>query len=74
MSQLKKFCLRIDVEPSTGIKRVAFVCGQSEVSGHEKAVALESTPRQLSPTELAGTLQQFLASNQGLLEGKLLEG
>jgi hypothetical protein len=74
MSQLKKFCLRIDVEPSTGVKRIAFVCGQSEVTGHRKAVALESTPRQLTPTELAGTLQEFLANNQGLLEGKHLAG
>lgn len=66
---LKKFCLRIDVEPGSGVKMVAFVCGQSEVSGHAKAVTLESTPRQLTPQELAGTLQSFLASQQGQLEG-----
>lgn len=68
MSQLKNFCLRIDVEPGTGKKTIAFVCGQSEASGHQKAVTLESTPRQLTPTELSGTLQQFLASLQGQLE------
>jgi hypothetical protein len=71
MSQLKKFWLRIDVEPLTGAKTVAFVCGQSEVSGHQSAVTLESTPRALTPAELTGTLQEFLASHQHLLEAKL---
>lgn len=73
MSQLKKVCLRIDVDPITNAKMVAFVCGQSEMSGHEKALTLESTPRHLTPQELSGTLQQFLATQQALLEAKLLE-
>lgn len=72
MSHIKKFCLRIDVVPSTGEKVVAFVCGESEVDGHRKAVTLESTARQLTPSELSGTLQAFLASQQGQLDAKLL--
>lgn len=71
MSQLKKFCLRIDVEPLTGARTIAFVCGQSEVAGHQSAVTLESTPRALTPLELTGTLQEFLTSHQHLLEAKL---
>jgi len=73
MSQLKKFCLRVDVMPSNGIKLISFVCGESETSGHSKAVTIESTPRQLTPNELSGTLQEFLANQQALLEAKLLE-
>lgn len=69
MSHLKKFCFRIDIDPDKGSKVLAFVCGESEVSGHNKGITLESTPRQLTPKELAGTLQAFLASQQGLLEG-----
>jgi len=72
MSRLKKFCLRIDVMPDSGVKTIAFVCGESEVDGHRLAVTLESTPRQLTPSELSGTLQEFLASQQGQLDAKLL--
>ena len=72
MAQLKKFCLRIDADPVSGIKTLAFVCGESEVSGHRKAVTLESTARQLTPAELSGTLEAFLASQQGQLAAKLL--
>lgn len=71
MSSLKKYWLRIDIEPSTGKKMIAFVCGQSEVSGHDKAVTLESTPRSLTPSELSGTLQEFLTNQQHLLEARL---
>lgn len=74
MGQLKNLCLRIDINPTTGAKTVSFVCGQSEMAGHQKAVTLESTPRALTPGELSGTLQQFLASQQALLEAKLSEG
>jgi hypothetical protein len=74
MAQLKKYCLRIDVQPSGAIKLLAFVAGESESDGHMRAVTLESTPRQLTPNELAGTLQEFLATQQGLLEAKLMEG
>lgn len=74
MGQLKKVCLRIDIDPTSGSKVVSFVCGQSEMSGHAKAVTLESTPRALTPGELSGTLQQFIASQQSLLEAKLQEG
>ena len=73
MSQLKTYSLRIDVDLSAGTKRIAFVVGQSEVSGHDMGVSLESTPRQLSTAELATTLQGFLAGQQRQLEGKLLE-
>jgi len=72
MTHLKNFCLRIDVEPSSGIKSISFVCGESEIDGHRKAVTLESTARQLTPTELSGTLLKFLSSQQGQLEAKLL--
>jgi|2_EtaG_2_1085320.scaffolds.fasta_scaffold130078_1 hypothetical protein len=71
MSHLNKFHLRIDVEPATDIKTIAFVCGESEVSGHRSAVTIESTPRQLTHGELYGTLQEFLATQQGLLEAEL---
>lgn len=68
MGHLKKFCIRIDVDPTSGAKTIAFVCGQSEVDGHSKAVNLGATPRQLTPQELSGTLQSFLASQQGQLD------
>ena len=71
MSQLKKFYLRIDVEPTSGKKIIAFVCGTSETAGHQHAVTLESVPRQLTPAELSGTLQEFLANQQHLLEANL---
>lgn len=71
MSELKKFYLRIDVAPPSGVKTIAFVCGTSETSGHQHAVTIESMPRQLTPAELSGTLQEFLASQQHLLEAKL---
>lgn len=69
MSHLKKFCLRIDVDPVSGVKTIALVCGQLDADGFTRAVSIESTPRQLTPQELSGTLQSFLASQQGLLEG-----
>jgi len=68
---LKNFCLRIDVDPPTGARTLAFVCGQSEVSGHQSAVTIESTPRALTPSELSGTLQEFLTTHQHLLEAQL---
>lgn len=73
MAHLKNLCLRIDINATTGAKVVAFVCGQSEAAGHSKAMTLESTPRALTPGELSGTLQEFLATQQSLLEAKLLE-
>lgn len=72
MGQLKSYCLRINVDPATGIVMLDFVCGESETGGHRKALTLETTARQLTPAELSGTLQAFLTSQQGQLEAKLL--
>jgi hypothetical protein len=69
MSQLRHFKIRIDVDPSSDAQRIAFVCGQVQSSGQDEAVTLESTPRQLTPAELSGSLREFLVSCQHLLEG-----